>query len=348
MSRSERRVRRGGCPARAPAVARGPLLSGLSVSHPAGPTRQAELLELLGLAGRRVRGVDLRPQRRHDAPAERLARVARALPPGPRRGHRGAALRDGASRALGELDFDPAEIGVLVTAGYWSLGGPTLGHRLIEQLGLGARDGQVPRDRRRLRERGPAAAAGGPGAARSPGRARARRGRRGGLGFMTRAARRRRANARSSAPPCSATAAARRCSISAMRRPAGPEIVASAVHQVPGSLDQVRFMVSEGDSYMQLGRELPLIAETQPARARRRLPRGERARRDGRRPLAAASRRPRDPRGRAARPRAVGRAGGAQRGGAVRVRERGHGLELLRAQGRRGDARPAARASAAS
>jgi predicted naringenin-chalcone synthase len=43
---------------------------------------------------------------------------------------------------------------------------------------------------------------------------------------------------------------------------AGPEIVASAVHQLPDSLDQVRFMVGDGDSYMHIGRELPLIAET--------------------------------------------------------------------------------------
>ena len=42
---------------------------------------------------------------------------------------------------------------------------------------------------------------------------------------------------------------------------AGPEIVASAVHQVPDTLDQVRFAVSEDDSHMQLGRELPAIAE---------------------------------------------------------------------------------------
>jgi alkylresorcinol/alkylpyrone synthase len=43
--------------------------------------------------------------------------------------------------------------------------------------------------------------------------------------------------------------------------PGAPEIVASAVHQVPGTLDQVRFAVGEDDSFMRLGRELPAITE---------------------------------------------------------------------------------------
>jgi alkylresorcinol/alkylpyrone synthase len=41
----------------------------------------------------------------------------------------------------------------------------------------------------------------------------------------------------------------------------GPEIVATAVHQVPGTLDHVRFAVTGEDSYMQIARELPEIAE---------------------------------------------------------------------------------------
>jgi len=43
--------------------------------------------------------------------------------------------------------------------------------------------------------------------------------------------------------------------------PGTPRILASAVHQVPGTLDQVRFAVGEDDSFMQLGRELPAITE---------------------------------------------------------------------------------------
>jgi alkylresorcinol/alkylpyrone synthase len=43
--------------------------------------------------------------------------------------------------------------------------------------------------------------------------------------------------------------------------PGTPQILASAVHQVPGTLDQVRFAVGEDDSFMHLGRELPAITE---------------------------------------------------------------------------------------
>ena len=49
---------------------------------------------------------------------------------------------------------DPAEIGVLVTATYYSLGGPTLAHRLLDHSASG-RTRQVPPRGRGLRERGP-------------------------------------------------------------------------------------------------------------------------------------------------------------------------------------------------
>jgi alpha-pyrone synthase len=43
--------------------------------------------------------------------------------------------------------------------------------------------------------------------------------------------------------------------------PGAPEILASAVHHMPGTLEQVRFAVGADDSFMRLGRELPAIVE---------------------------------------------------------------------------------------
>ena len=41
----------------------------------------------------------------------------------------------------------------------------------------------------------------------------------------------------------------------------GPVIVSSKVHQIGGTLDAVRFRLAEQDSFMQIARELPAIAE---------------------------------------------------------------------------------------
>ena len=176
--------------------------------------------------------------------------------------------------ALGGLDFDPADVGVLVTAGYWSLGGPTLGHRLIDQLRPRPPDGQVPRDRGRLRERGPPAAARGPGAARSPGRAGARGGRR--VGLRLHDARR---SAETSGPRSSARPVRRRLRrgaarpwLSGVRRPGDRRERRPPAARLarPGSLHGGR-----GDSMHALRREPPAHHRDPAARARRGLPRSE-------------------------------------------------------------------------
>ena len=41
----------------------------------------------------------------------------------------------------------------------------------------------------------------------------------------------------------------------------GPVIVSSKVHQIGGTLDAVHFRLAEQDSFMQIARELPAIAE---------------------------------------------------------------------------------------
>jgi predicted naringenin-chalcone synthase len=42
----------------------------------------------------------------------------------------------------------------------------------------------------------------------------------------------------------------------------GPAVLATAVHQVPGTLNHIRLEVGEEDSYAEVSREMPVIAET--------------------------------------------------------------------------------------
>jgi predicted naringenin-chalcone synthase len=241
-------------------VVRGPLLSGLSVSHPSPTYSQAELLELFGLDGDEfAEAIFARSgvrTRRLSVSRESLDRSLQA---------RAAATEkqifEMTVAALGGLDFDPADVGVLLTAGYWSLGGPTLGHRVIEHLGLGPRT-----DKYHVTGVGCASAV--PLLRLADQVLRDRPGERALVvaaesvsGFMTRALP---GDERTKVVGSALFGDGCGAALLDHGAPdlAGLEIVESAVHQLPDSLDQVRFMVAEGDSYMHIGRELPLIAET--------------------------------------------------------------------------------------
>jgi predicted naringenin-chalcone synthase len=235
--------------------ARGAVISGLAVSHPPRSFTQDELLALLGLGGDEFAesifarsGVRTRSLfvSEHTLGASLQARAAAT----------DAHVRELALEALGQLDFDPAEIGVLVTAGYWSLGGPTLGQRLTEELGLG-----TTTDRYHVTGVGCASAVplvrmAGQALRERPGERALVIGAERVSGFMTRA--------RPGDPRTKVVGSALfadGCGAALLDlgddAPSGPEIVATAVHHVPGTLDQVRFAVSAHDSYMQL----PLLVD---------------------------------------------------------------------------------------
>ena len=286
-------------------VARGPLLSGLSVSHPSTTYTQAELLELLGLDGDEfAEAIFARSgvrTRRLSLSRESLGQSLQA---------RAAATEeqifDMAVAALGGLDFDPADVGVLVTAGYWSIGGPSLAHRLIDQFGLGPRTdkyhvtgvgcasavpllrlaGQLLRDRPGERALVVAAeSVSGFMTGALPGDERTKVV---GLGAVRRRLRR--------SPPRSCVPGAGGPGDRRERRPPAARLAR------PGSLHGERARFLHADRA-----RAPADRGDPPALARRGLPRSERPRQHGHRPLAAASGRPRDPRGRAARPWVVGR-----------------------------------------
>lgn len=112
-----------------------PTLAGLAIAAPAQTLDQQQLLELLGIAGDpfaeaifarcgvRRRRLELTPELLRTTLQARSARSERRT-------------LELAEEALAQLDYDPGEIGVVVTASLCSLGTPTLAHRLVDRLGL--------------------------------------------------------------------------------------------------------------------------------------------------------------------------------------------------------------------
>jgi predicted naringenin-chalcone synthase len=236
-----------------------PVLAGLALTAPSASYSQDEMLDLLGLRGNAFAeeifaacGV----RRRHlDISAESLRSSLQA---------RTAASEDGLFRlamdAVGQLDFDPAEIGVLVTASYYSLGGPTLAHRLMDHYGLGPAT-----DKYHLVGVGCASAV--PLFRLVAESLQARPSQKALVvaaesvsGFLTSVdPEDEKVKIVGSALFADGCAAAVLAGAGAAE---GPVVAATAVHQVPGTLDHVRFAVTGEDSHMRISRELPLIAAT--------------------------------------------------------------------------------------
>ncbi len=238
-------------------VAACPQIVGLAVASPSESLDQQELLALLGLRGDRfaedvfARSGVRRRQLELDAHLlalplqERTARTERRL------------LRL-AVDAIDQLALAPEEIGVVVSASYYSLGGPTLAHRLIERYGF---DPDV--DKYHLTGIGCASAV--PLLRLASQALRAHPGKRALVvaaesvsGFLTPVGPEdERVKVVGSALFGDGCAAAL---LELSEHAPGPAIVASTVHQVPGTLDHVRFAV-DGDSHMAIARELPALAE---------------------------------------------------------------------------------------
>jgi predicted naringenin-chalcone synthase len=115
-----------------------PRIAGLALAHPPSTFTQREVLALLGLEGdefaERIfarcgverRQLDLTPELLGTTLQGRTTLVEEQL--------MGYAVR-----AVEQLQIDPAEIGTIVTGTLYSLGGPTLAHRLIEHFEMDPR-----------------------------------------------------------------------------------------------------------------------------------------------------------------------------------------------------------------
>ena len=232
-------------------------LCGLGLSTPAASFNQDELLPLLGLAadpfaetifarsGVRKRHLELSPrtlatslQARTEATEEQLLRLA--------------------LEATNQLAFEPEEIGLVVSATYYSLGGPTLAHRLVDELGLAPAT-----DKYHLVGVGCASAVPLLKLA-----SRCMGGRRALVvaaesvsGFLTGVEPR-----DGKAKIVASALFGDGCAAALLGGPGGepadgPAILATAVHQVAGTLGHVRFGVTGDDSHMRIARELPAVTE---------------------------------------------------------------------------------------
>ena len=235
-------------------------VSEIAVANPDASYSQDEMLRLLGLDGDRfaetifarcgvsTRHFDLTPEVLSSTLQERTVQTEEQL-------------ERLAIEAIDELGLDPADIGTLITATYYSLGGPTLAHRLLEHyemdpttdkyhvVGVGCASA-VPLFKvaaQSMRDH--------PGkhalvvAAESI------------TGFMTRVEedddRTKTIGFSLFGDGCAAAL------LTNGRSTAGPSVAATRVHQVGGTLGAVHFKLAADDSFMHIGRELPAIAKAQ-------------------------------------------------------------------------------------
>jgi predicted naringenin-chalcone synthase len=232
---------------------------GLSVATPPRSLAQDEMLELFGLAGSEfAEGIFARcgVRRRHlEVSHGRLRSTLQERTPSTERQH----LRLAAD-AIDRLEIDPAEVGVVVTASYYALGGPTLAHRIVDRYGLGP-----DTDKYHLAGVGCASAVplfrlAGQALRDRPGQKALVVASESVSGFLTAVGpddgRAKVVGSALFGDGCGAAL------LAGGHDEPGPAMLATAVHQVPGTLDHVRFAVSGDDSHMEIGRELPAIAET--------------------------------------------------------------------------------------
>lgn len=235
-------------------------LCGLAVATPSTSFTQAEVQEHLGLASDEfATGIFGRTgvaTRRLELSEETVGSTLQA---------RTATTEDQLMRlaveAVDQLAVDPRQIGTVVTGSYYSLGGPTLAHRLVDQYGLDPATDKyhvvgvgcasaVPLFRLAtacLRDRPECKAL--VVAAESI------------TGFLT-AAQPGDERVKTIGSALFGDGCAAALLDDEGRPGSGPAIVASAVHQVPETLDHVRFRVTGDDSYLDISRELPVVAES--------------------------------------------------------------------------------------
>ncbi len=118
-----------------PSVHRGPRIAALAVADSETVLSQAQVLERLGLAGDEfAEGIFARcgVQRRHlELSDEFLARTLQDRTPQVEQ-----ELLERSIRAVDALEVDPREIGTVISASLYSLGVPTLAHRLVDHYAM--------------------------------------------------------------------------------------------------------------------------------------------------------------------------------------------------------------------
>jgi alkylresorcinol/alkylpyrone synthase len=163
-----------------------------------------------------------------------------------------------ALEAVGRLDYDAGDIRTVITANYYSLGGPTLAHQLVDRLDL-----DPDTDKYHVLGVGCASAVplfrlASQALLEDPESRVLVVGAESITGFLTAcdpdAERTKIVGSALFGDGCAAALLTRDAAAS------GPALLAAKVHQLDGTLDAVRFVVDADDSYMHMGRELPALA----------------------------------------------------------------------------------------
>ncbi len=229
----------------------------IAVANPAASYSQAEMLELLGLAGddfARMIFDRCGVERRHfDLTPELLDKTLQE-----RTVHTEEQLLRMAIEAIDGLALDPAEIGTVVTATYYSLGGPTLAHKLIEHY-----DMDRATDKYHVVGVGCASAVplfklASQSMRDHPGKHALVVAAESITGFLTAVEQDdeqvKTIGSSLFGDGCAAAVLTNGAST------AGPAIVAARQHQIENTLGTVHFRLAADDSFMQIGRELPKLA----------------------------------------------------------------------------------------
>jgi predicted naringenin-chalcone synthase len=233
-----------------------PRISRLSVTdHPEDPLSQHEVMALLGLEGddfaERVFGRSAVTSRSLGLSTATLERTLQG---------RTSATEDqlfaNAVQAVSELDLDPTKIGTIITASLYSLGGPTLAHRLVEAFGMDPATDKYHVIGVGCASMVPLVRLATPALAQHPDKKAVIVAAESMSGLLSRATpedeRSKTVGSAIFGDGCGAVAIDHGDS--------GPAIVASKVHQIPSTLDVVRMELSDVDSYLHLDRDLPDVA----------------------------------------------------------------------------------------
>lgn len=243
-----------------PTVSR-PRIARLALAHPETSFSQDEVLVLLGLSddefAQRIFGrCGVHHRRLHVGEDFNSTTVQGRTP-----AIEEQLLAD-AIRATDELEIDPAEIGVVVSATLYSLGGPTIAHRLVAHYGM-----DPATDKYHVVGVGCASAVpllrlASQTLSAHPGKKALVVAAESMAGILMSATEddERSKTVGSSIFGDGCAAALVELDDAPTVDPEGPAVIASKVHQVGGTLGAVRMQLSPGDSYLHLVRELPDLA----------------------------------------------------------------------------------------
>jgi predicted naringenin-chalcone synthase len=229
----------------------------ISVANPASSYTQEQMLELLGLAenpfaqtifarcGVERRHFELTPDTLATTLQERTAQTEEQL------------LRL-AIEAIDRLEIDPTDIGTVITATYYSLGGPTLAHKLLAHYGM-----DPSTDKYHVVGVGCASAVplfkiASQSMRDHPGKHALVVAAESITGFLTAVG-----EDDEQVKTIGSSLFGDGCAAAVLTNGAstvGPSIVAAQQHQIEDTLGTVHFHLDGDDSFMQIGRELPKLA----------------------------------------------------------------------------------------